>query len=361
MGKTTLWLRDEARVTERRTALLPTGAKELLSSGFNVIVEKSEKRIFSNEAYAEAGCTMVEAGTWENAPEEAIILGLKELPEMPETLKHAHIYFAHAYKEQSGWQELLTRFQNGGGTLLDIEYMTDRRGKRVVAFGYWAGYMGAALALLQWYDRAVTRPSFVNGGLHPFESAEALDTLIKSKKVAGTSPKALIIGAGGRSGRGAAEIFERHGIEVTRWGRSETADLDRQAILDHDILVNCSFVADTIPPFLTADHLKAGQKLAVISDVSCDPFSDFNPLPLYSAPTCWKKPAIAVGGDTCDLDLIAVDNLPSLLPTEASVEFSGLLLPYLKTLRDRSDDPVWQACEGCYHHACKSMSGSKVA
>lgn len=361
MGKTTLWLRDEARETERRTALLPEGAKELLNAGFDVIVEKSKKRIFSDTAYAEVGCMMAEAGTWVDAPKEAIILGLKELPETPKTLQHTHIYFAHAYKEQSGWKELLTRFQHGSGTLLDIEYMTDERGKRVVAFGYWAGYMGAALALLQWYDRAVTRPSFVNGGLHPFESAEALDNLIKSKKVEGTAPRALIIGAGGRSGHGAAEIFERHSIEVTRWGRSETATLDRQAILDHDILVNCSFVADTIPPFLTTEHLKAGQKLAVISDVSCDPFSTFNPLPLYKAPTCWKTPAIHVGGDTCDLDLIAVDNLPSLLPTEASVEFAGLLLPYLKTLGNRAADPVWRACEACYYQACEAMNGSKVA
>ena len=36
----------------------------------------------------------------------------------------------------------------GGGALLDLEYLTDDHGRRLAAFGYWAGYVGAALAVL---------------------------------------------------------------------------------------------------------------------------------------------------------------------------------------------------------------------
>ncbi|NVJ99849.1 MAG: saccharopine dehydrogenase [Alphaproteobacteria bacterium] len=358
MAKLTLWLREEARTTERRTPLLPDGAKELIASGVDVVVEKSEKRIFENGLYESAGCTMAEPGAWEKAPKDAIILGLKELPATPETLIHTHIYFAHAYKEQAGWQTLLARFLKGGGSLLDIEYMTDASGRRVVAFGYWAGYMGAALALLQWHDQKAGRQSYVNNGLTPFESAQALDELIKSRTTDSKTPTALVIGAGGRSGKGAAEILERHGIKVTKWGRKETADLDRDAILNHDILINCAFVADAIPAFLTKDHVKGDNRLSVISDVSCDPFSDFNPLPLYDAPTCWKTPAISV---TADLDLIAIDNLPSLLPTEASMEFSGLLLPFLKSLPNRNSDLVWNNCAACFDHACEALTARKAS
>lgn len=360
MKKLTLWLRDEARKTERRSPLLPEGAKELIEAGIDVVVEKSEKRILEDALYEQAGCRMAEAGAWETAPEGAIILGLKELPQTPELLKHTHIYFAHAYKEQNGWQSLLSRFQKGGGSLLDIEYMTETGGRRVAAFGYWAGYMGAALALMQWHDKKANRSSFINGGLTPFDGAEALDEVISSMATK-EKPTALVIGAGGRSGKGAAEMLARHGVTVTKWGRAETANVDRKAILDHDILINCSYVVDNIPAFLAPDHITPDCRLKVISDVSCDPFSDFNPLPLYDAPTSWSKPAIKAAGASNDLDLIAIDNLPSLLPTEASMEFAGLMLPYLKTLKDWRNDPVWVACDTAYQNACACMTERKAS
>lgn len=358
MEKLTLWLREEARKTERRTPLLPEGAKSLISAGIDIVVEKSEKRIFSDAAYEAAGCQMTAPGAWEEAPKDAVILGLKELPESPDALIHTHIYFAHAYKEQTGWQALLNRFLRGGGSLLDIEYMTNEAGRRVVAFGYWAGYMGAALALLQWQDRKAGRKSFIGTSLTPFLGSDALDTTIESFAVKGEQPTALVIGAGGRSGNGATEILERHGVKVTKWGRTETATLDREAILGHDMLINCAFVDDMIPPFLTQDHITGAQRLSVISDVSCDPKSTFNPLPLYAAPTCWDNPAVKAGPG---LDLIAIDNLPSLLPVEASTEFAGLLLPYLRSLPNRQDDPVWVACDKCFQDACAALDTRKAS
>ncbi|WP_417458946.1 saccharopine dehydrogenase [Kordiimonas sp.] len=361
MKKLTIWLRDEARTTERRTPLLPEGAKELMAAGIEVVIEKSDKRIFTDALYADAGCTMASPGDWETAPTDAVILGLKELPPEPRSLIHSHIYFAHAFKKQSGWQTLLSRFLRGGGSLLDIEYMKGDDGRRVAAFGFWAGYMGAALALMQWYDRKAERPSFINQGLRPSDSAKALDDLIKSRVVSSEQPTALVIGAGGRSGSGAIKILERHGVRVTKWGRAETKDVDREAILNHDILINCAYVTGHIPPFLAPHHIKADSRLKVISDVSCDPFSDYNPLPLYSAPTCWKTPAITAKSVEGRVDLIAVDNLPSLLPMEASIEFATMMLPYLKTLVTRTQDPVWVNCAAAYQHACDAMTKSEVA
>ena len=357
MPNNILWLRDEVRETERRSPLLPEGARSLIAAGFDVVVERSEKRIFPTEEYEKAGCIIAEPGDWVKAPKGATVLGLKELPEAPAELKNDHIYFAHAFKEQAGWQKLLGRFLAGGGDLLDIEYMVDENGRRVVAFGYWAGYMGAALALMQWYDRIAERPSTVGEGLKFFNNAGALDAQIEKLKIKAKTPNALVIGARGRGGRGAVEILKRHGVCVTEWDRTETHRLDRDILLDHDILVNCAFVNGTIQPFVRPEDVGKGN-LKVISDVSCDPFSNFNPLPLYAAPTSWAKPFVEIKGDRGSLDLFAIDNLPSLLPKESSIEFAGLLLPYLKEV---NGDPVWEASRATFDKVCARINMAHAA
>ncbi|KAI0682188.1 hypothetical protein BC835DRAFT_1424306 [Cytidiella melzeri] len=76
------------------------------------------------------------------------ILGLKELPESDELLPHTHVQFAHGYKQQAGWSLVLARFYNGGGTLYYLEFLQDESGRRVAAFGFHAGFAGAAAGAL---------------------------------------------------------------------------------------------------------------------------------------------------------------------------------------------------------------------
>ena len=139
-----LWVRAEERENERRVGLVPEGAEALMERGFRVTVEESPDRIIPIEPYREVGAEIVPRGSWREAPEEALIYGLKELPEDGAPLRHRHIMFGHAYKGQSAGQALLRRFKAGGGALLDLEYLTDASGRRVAAFGYWAGFVGAA-------------------------------------------------------------------------------------------------------------------------------------------------------------------------------------------------------------------------
>jgi saccharopine dehydrogenase (NAD+, L-lysine-forming) len=75
----------------------------------------------------------VESNTWPQAPKDAFIVGLKELPEwdMTSPLPHKHIFFGHCYKGQAGWKELLRRFVSGGGTLLDMEFLNDEKGTAI--------------------------------------------------------------------------------------------------------------------------------------------------------------------------------------------------------------------------------------
>ncbi len=66
--------------TANRSALTPTTTKALIEAGYKVNVERSPQRIFDDEEYEKVGATLVPEGTWRDAPEDNIIIGLKELP-----------------------------------------------------------------------------------------------------------------------------------------------------------------------------------------------------------------------------------------------------------------------------------------
>lgn len=52
--------------------------------------------------------------------------------------KCVDIQFAHCYKGQAGWKEVLGRFHRGSGMLYDMEFL-EKDKRRIAAFGYYAG------------------------------------------------------------------------------------------------------------------------------------------------------------------------------------------------------------------------------
>jgi saccharopine dehydrogenase (NAD+, L-lysine-forming) len=332
-------LRAEARPTERRTPLTPENAKTMLDAGFDLVVEHSDRRIFPDADYAAQGCKIIPEGSWQTAPAETTILGLKELPEAPAELRTPFIHFAHLFKEQSGWQAEIARFTKGGGRLYDLEYLTVNR-RRVAAFGYWAGWMGAALAAWRQLAQAAGKAG-PEGGVKSFESRAEVEDILRGLA---SNKTAIVIGAKGRSGQGAVEALKLAGYTVTEWDIAETRKLDRAALLNHDLLVNCVLMTGPGLLLLRPEDLGQG-RLRMISDVSCDPFSSFNPLPVYSAPSTWDAPFEALAGG---VEITSIDNLPSLLPLEASEDFSDQLLP---TLLAYPDGEAWQAAQASFDDA----------
>jgi saccharopine dehydrogenase (NAD+, L-lysine-forming) len=325
-----LWIRCEARESERRTPVVPVDVPRLVDAGLRVTVEESPQRVFAIEEYAEAGADVAPAHSWVDAPEDAFVVGIKELPDEPNSLRHRHIYFAHAFKGQEDAAFTLDRFEAGKGQLLDIEYLLDEHGKRVVAFGYWAGYVGAALGVLH-----------LGGDLHaplvPMTKHE-LDERLRDVGGQGADKLlALVTGARGRSGRGAQAALAVAGLTITRWDRRETRDLHKQALLGHDMLVNCVVTHVPTTPFVVAADLDHERRLRVLADVTCDVTGPTNMLPVNTAITTWTAPTRRLhdgGPDRAALDVIAIDNLPSLLPKEASEGFSADLTPQLLQLAE---------------------------
>ena len=335
---THLWVRAEQRENEDRVGLTPDGARKLIEKGIQVSVEDSQSRIIPIADYADAGCDIVGENTWPDAPNDAIVFGLKELPKDGTPLIHRHIMFGHAFKGQHSGKALLQRFQAGGGTLYDLEYLTDATGRRVAAFGYWAGYAGAAVSVIAWLaqQRGLTCGPV---SAHPNKDALLRD-LHDAMQGVSASPNAIVIGALGRVGTGAADLCDNLNIPVTKWDIAETATGGPfPEVLDHTFFFNCILARPGTPVFVPESALTAERNLSVIGDIACDPDSDYNPIPVYDRATSWAQPAMRVADDQV-LDVMAIDNLPSLLPLESSIDFANQLLPTLETVDDLGA-PVW--------------------
>lgn len=353
MSRPHIWLRAETKPLEARRAMSPTNAGKLIAHGFQLTVERSTQSIFDDREYEDLGCECVAENSWQKeAPADAYILGLKELPISAAPLAHRHIYFAHAYKGQKGWEDVLSRFTSGGGSLFDLEYLTNEDGRRVAAFGFWAGFAGAAVAIQAWCAQQD------NGTLHNLEPYRNQQAMIEDllHTLGDRRPRVMVIGALGRCGQGARAVADKLGLEVTPWDIEETKTGGPfPEILAHEIFVNCVFLNSRIPPFLTSEILAVEQRaLSVICDVSCDPTSDFNPLPLYSECTDFANPCLRIRDGSPGLDLIAIDHLPSLLPAESSGDFSSQLLPSLLDLRDDTAG-VWRRAHDLFLEESSSL------
>jgi saccharopine dehydrogenase (NAD+, L-lysine-forming) len=339
---THLWVRAESRPNEDRVGITPDGAAHLMSKGIDVTVEDSTRRIIPIDAYAKAGATIMPEGSWIDAPKDAIIFGLKELPEDGTPLPHRHIMFGHAFKGQPAGKVLLHRFKKGGGALYDLEYLTDRTGRRLAAFGYWAGYAGAAVSLKCWIAQ---QRGTICGPVRAYADKHSLIEELRAQMDATgiARPTVIVIGSKGRVGSGAVDLLTLMGVRVTAWDMAETASGGPfPQVMMHNIFINAILAQPGAPVFVPATAVAAGRDLTVIGDVACDPTSEFSPIKVYDRTTTWNQPALRVA-DAPPLDVMAIDNLPSMLPRESSQDYANQLLPVLSELDGVQSGPWGRA------------------
>lgn len=125
-----------------------------------------------------------------------------------------------------------------------------------------------------------------------------------------------------------------------------------QEIAESDIFINCVYLGPSkTPPFLTFESLSGPErKLRVICDISCDPNSANNPIPVYATWSSFDKPTVPITKEIPgpELRVVSIDHLPTLIARESSDEYSGLLLPSLLTLDRRDTEGVWTRAEKIY-------------
>ncbi|CAG8733064.1 11885_t:CDS:2, partial [Acaulospora colombiana] len=145
---------DPSRIWERRVPLTPQAVSSLIrDEGVRVLLQPCARRIFPTQEYLNVGAEL--SDTLEHAN---IVLGIKETPlddlvtDSVNGRSRIQLMFSHTAKGQSYNMPLLARFKQSTARLIDYELMTDPQGKRVVAFGWYAGAAGvpeafSALAL----------------------------------------------------------------------------------------------------------------------------------------------------------------------------------------------------------------------
>jgi saccharopine dehydrogenase (NAD+, L-lysine forming) len=345
------WLRAETHLNEHRSPITPHEAAILIQAGIQITVERNPDRACKDAVFAALGCDMVDAGSWVNAPLDSVILGLKDIPVADFPLRHKHIQFAHVFKGQTGAAQYLNRFKQGGGTIYDLEFLVDQNGRRHAAFGYWAGFAGAATGLMAW--AAQMRGQTLGAVSSYADKATLIAELQADIAAAPEQPDALVIGALGRVGTGAADLFDALGLNVIKWDMAETKSGGPfPEICDHTVFLNCILATPQTPLFFGKDDIAKPRKLRVITDISCDPTSDYNPIPIYDDVTSFDAPVIRVA-ENPPLDIVAIDNLPSMLPLESSQDYAAQLLPLLLGFTG-DEDGTWARAKSVFD---KHISG----
>jgi len=349
----TLWLRREDKAGEWRVALTPDGVRQLVQHGVSVVVETCSQRVFSDAEYLSAGAQLSDLH-WSQAPADAVILGLKELAEADSAIGHTQIYFSHTFKGQSGAAAVLQRYASGAGQLFDLEFLQDDHGQRIAAFGYWAGFVGAALGMLGLAHYRQAHTPFP--AAHRFDSQQQLvDTVINA--LGPHSARVMVMGALGRCGTGATDLLRQLGpqLEISRWDLAEFNAVEKpiEAIIEHDVFVNCVYLREPIRPMIDQALLANNHRLKIISDVSCDPNNPNNPIAVYDATTSLDAPfRLAKGSDNWPVYVQAIDHLPTLLPRESSQEFATALWPHLLAFLTSAElPPVWRNAQARFVEA----------
>jgi len=311
-------IRKEFRKNEQRTPLTPLDCNILIKrKNITIYVERSNNRCFNDTMYRDNGCILIDSiHDKSNDLSQVLIIGLKELDITNDIIfSYQHMYFSHTFKNQLGFDIILNKFRSNGGSIYDMEYFTDSNNKRLIAFGFYAGIAGAFLGLLQYKTKMITGSNIIN--CKPFNSLEEMLQKFITYNIT-IHPTIAIIG-NGRCAKGCIKLLEILNLKYTVY----TREMSKTNLINSTIILNCIQSNEMIPPFITHDTLKNFTKLKVIVDISCDYNNINNPLPIYNECSTFENPIIKIN-DT--VDLISIDNLPSLLPRESSKEFSKNLL-----------------------------------
>jgi len=357
-------IRERKNPPDRRVVLSPEECQNVLSKfpKAEILVESSPIRVFSDKEYTEKGIQVVtDMETCD------VLLGVKEVP-IDALIPHKkYFFFSHTIKKQPYNRELLRAILDKNIELYDHEVITNANGSRLVAFGRYAGIVGAYNGF---------RAYGLKYDLYKMPKAESLldqqALIAELKKIQLPNIKILLTGMG-RVGNGAKEMLDAMGLQQVSPNEYLTKNFQEPVYCQIDVsyyvkrkdgikgnkadffqnpeayksdffrfakitdfYIAGHFYGDGSPYLYTREDAKHPDfKIKLVADISCDidgpvastirPSTIAEPIygydPVSEMETDFKNEnAIAV---------MAVDNLPCELPRDASVGFGEAFSKYV--------------------------------
>ncbi len=341
---------------DRRVVLSPRACQTVLSSfeQAKITVEPSDIRVFSDQEYTDAGIRV--ASDMEKCD---VLLGVKEVPIDSLIPNKKYFFFSHTIKEQPYNRKLLLAVLEKNIELYDHEVITNPKGIRLVAFGRYAGIVGAYNGIRAFGLRS---GDFLLPKATEIRDKEGL--IQQLKEVQMPAIKVLLTGKG-RVGNGAKEILDGMGLKEV--GVEEYIHLDFQEavfcqidVLDYnrrkdglilgendffqnaedyestfmrfaavtDLYMAGHFYGQDAPYLFTREDAKKQDfNISLVADISCDvdgPVASTIRASSIEDPVYGYDPIKETEVDFNNPDAIgvmAVDNLPAELPRDSSSGF----------------------------------------
>ncbi|MDO6818938.1 NAD(P)-dependent oxidoreductase [Zobellia sp. 1_MG-2023] len=349
-------IRERKNPPDRRVVLSPEACQKVLANQpkAEIIVEPSPIRVFSDAEYKAKGITV--AAKMEECD---VLLGVKEVPIKNLVPNKKYFFFSHTIKKQPYNRDLLRAVLKNNIELYDHEVITNQKEQRLVAFGRYAGIVGAYNGL---------RTYGLKYNLYQLPKAEDLanqqELIAELHKISLPNIKIILTGRG-RVGNGAREMLDAMNIKkvnVTEY-LEETFNEPVYCQIDasdynkrkdgvrgnkadffanpeeyrsnffrftqvSDFFIAGHFYGQGAPYLFTREDAKKEDfKIKVVADVSCDidgpvattirPSTIADPIYGYDPKT---ESETDFKNDTA-IAVMAVDNLPCEIPQDASEGF----------------------------------------
>lgn len=354
----TLGIIKEGKVPiDRRVPVTPAQVSEIISnySDVEVCCQRSDIRCFEDSEYEKVGATLVD-----DVSDCDVIIGVKEVPMNMLADGKTHFFFSHTIKKQEYNRDLLQTIIQKKIRLIDWECLTDTEGRRLIAFGRYAGIVGAYNGILTFGKR------YNLFHLRPAHTCFDMEDMAKEYKKVKLPPVKIVLTGGGRVSKGAMEVL--FGMGIRRVSPAEflnehfnepvftqlnTRDYNQRingggfdrdefyadpinyesTFLPYaqkaDILIAGAFWDPAAPVLFTKEDAEQSDfKIRVIADITCDiegsipstkqPSTIDDPIYDYNPSNDRVEPAFS---DEGNITVMAVDNLPCELPRNASEDF----------------------------------------
>jgi len=400
----TISIIKEARVDENRTPFVPNQIQTLISNfpNLKILVQPSKNRCFKDEDYSKVGAKIEE-----DISQSDIIFGIKEVEISKLIENKTYLFFSHTSKIRNDSSQstqdatiiykktLLREVLKKKITLIDYENIRDesKNAYRYLGFGRFAGIVGCYntlnLYLKLQKKKLLPRAFEINSykEIHELLSKQNFNKL-----------KILQTGKGNVA-KGSMEILKYANIKQISLNdylnkkydeavfcnislrehvvRNDGKDSSYQDFMlnpheykskainylhSTDMLITGHYWDPKFPKLFSLNQINEFKNLKIIGDITCDING--------SIPTTIRSTSIAEPYYSFDINtmkeinlsnkgiaVMAVDNLPSELPREASEEFgNSIMLEVLPYLINKDDGRINRATTASKGSFCSSFS-----